>query len=63
MIDIKGFERYLREEELAENTIEVYMRGVKQYKQFYKEITKDNLIRFKQSGIVKKCAVKENPKS
>lgn len=53
MIDIKGFERYLREEELAENTIEVYMRGVKQYKQFYKDITKDNLIRFKQRMIEK----------
>ena len=53
MIDSKGFERYLHEEELAENTIKVYMRGVSQYKSYYEDITKDNLIRFKQKMIEK----------
>lgn len=52
-IDIKGFEKYLREEELADNTIEVYMRGVMQYAELYKDITKENLIEFKQRMIEK----------
>ena len=53
MIDLKGFEEYLREEELAENTIDVYMRGVRQYSGMYKRITKRNLIDFKKKMIEK----------
>ena len=53
MIDLKGFEKYLREEELAENTIDVYMRGVRQYSGMYKRITKRNLIDFKKKMIEK----------
>ena len=50
---MKGFEKYLREEELAENTIDVYMRGVRQYSGMYKRITKRNLIDFKKKMIEK----------
>lgn len=53
MIDLKGFEKYLREEELAENTIDVYMRGVRQYSGMYKRITKRSLIDFKKKMIEK----------
>ena len=53
MVDLKGFEKYLREEELAENTIESYIRGVKIYSRFYKRVSKQNLIDFKQKMIEK----------
>ena len=33
MIDLKGFEKYLREEELAENTIDSYIRGSEDLRQ------------------------------
>ena len=53
MIDLKGFEKYLREEELAENTIDSYIRGVKIYSRFYNRVSKQNLIDFKQKMIEK----------
>ena len=53
MIDIAGFRNYLFEEELSQNTIKVYMTGVQQYSEQFDEITKPNLIAFKQSLIGK----------
>ena len=48
MIDIEGFRNYLYEEELAENTIKTYIRGVRRYSEMFDEITKPNLIAFKK---------------
>lgn len=53
MIDYDGFRNYLYEEELSQNTIKTYMAGVQQYSEQYDEITKPNLIAFKQSLIGK----------
>lgn len=53
MVDLKGFEKYLREEELAENTICAYVYAVKKYSELYKRISKQNLIDFKQKMIEK----------
>lgn len=53
MLDLNGFRNYLYEEELSQNTIKAYMTGVKQYSEQYDEITKSNLIAFKQSMIGK----------
>lgn len=52
-IDIEGFRNYLYEEELSENTVDCYMTGLKQFCAIYKEMTKPNLIAFKQSLIQK----------
>lgn len=49
MIDIDGFKKYLYEEELSSNTINVYIQGITQYAQKYDEISKMNLIDFKKS--------------
>lgn len=51
MIDLKGFEIYLREEELAENTIDSYMATMKQFASRYDIINKNNVLEFKQSFI------------
>lgn len=48
MIDIEGFRSYLYEEELAPNTIAAYVRGVTRFSEMFDEITKPNLIAFKQ---------------
>ncbi|WP_294366691.1 tyrosine-type recombinase/integrase [uncultured Ruminococcus sp.] len=48
MYDVEGFQDYLAEEELSENTIEVYVCGVKKYARMFGEITKSNLIAFKK---------------
>lgn len=48
MIDIEGFRSYLYEEELASNTIAAYVRGVTRFSEMFDEITKPNLIAFKQ---------------
>lgn len=53
MIDLKGFEKYLYEEELSKNTIEVYMRGVRDYSKLHRTITKPFLIDYKQKMIEK----------
>lgn len=53
MIDIAGFRNYLFEEELSQNTIKVYLTGLRQYSEQWDEITKPNLIAFKQSLIQK----------
>lgn len=49
MIDIDGFRNYLYEEELSQNTIATYVKGLEMYAKKYNEITKPNLIEFKQS--------------
>lgn len=49
MIDLKGFELFLKEEELAQNTIDSYMTTMRQYASRYDEINKTNAIEFKQS--------------
>lgn len=48
MIDVDGFEEYLYEEELSENTISVYVKSVKMYSEMFTEISKKNLIEFKK---------------
>lgn len=48
MIDIEGFKEFLYEEELAERTIETYIRGVKRYAEMFDEVNKPNLIAFKK---------------
>lgn len=53
MIDYEGFRNYLYEEELSKNTITVYLTGLRQYSEQWDEITKPNLIAFKQSLIEK----------
>lgn len=53
MIDIAGFRNYLFEEELSQNTVKGYITGLQQYSERYDEITKPNLIAFKQSLIEK----------
>lgn len=54
MIDIAGFRNYLFEEELSQNTVKGYIAGLQQYSELYDEITKPNLIAFKQSLIERK---------
>lgn len=49
MIDIEGFKKYLYEEELSQNTIDVYVQGITQYAKLYDDISKQNLIEFKKS--------------
>ena len=53
MIDFDGFQDYLYEEELSQNTIKCYLTGLRQYSEQWDEITKPNLIAFKQSLIEK----------
>lgn len=48
MIDIKGFRNYLYEEELSQNTMDSYLFSLKQFCACYDEVTKVNLIAFKQ---------------
>ncbi len=48
MIDIEGFRRYLYDEELANNTIAAYVKGVEKYSEMFTDISKQNLIAFKQ---------------
>lgn len=53
MIDFDGFQDFLYEEELSQNTIKCYLTGLRQYSEQWDEITKPNLIAFKQSLIEK----------
>lgn len=54
MIDLDGFENYLYEEELAKNTIDVYLLGAKQYSKLYDDISKKNIIEWKKM-LSEKC--------
>lgn len=53
MIDTDGFRNYLFEEEAAQSTIECYMTAIRQFSSDYDEMTKANLIAFKQKLIEK----------
>ena len=53
MIDIEGFRNYLFEEELSKNTTESYLRALKQFSENFNEMTKANLVHFKQLLIAK----------
>lgn len=53
MIDFDGFRNYLYEEELSKNTMDCYMLSLKQFGEQYDEITKPNMIAFKQ-GLINK---------
>lgn len=48
MIDIEGFQNYLYEEELSKNSIATYVRGVQRFAELFDEVTKPNLLEFKQ---------------
>lgn len=47
MIEKEKFERHLRGTNLSENTISAYMFAIKQYSEYYEEITKNNLRQYK----------------
>ena len=53
MIDFDGFLNWMYEEELSPNTIKGYMTGLRQFSEEYKDVTKQNLIAFKQNLIRK----------
>ena len=53
MIDMNGFEHYLYEEELAPNTVYSYRLSLKKFGEKYDDITKSNIIQFKQDMIQK----------
>ena len=53
VIDFDGFQNYLYEEELSKNTIDCYMLSLRQFQEHYDEITKANMIGFKQMLIAK----------
>lgn len=44
---IENFERHLREQNLAENTISAYLRSLKQFQELYGKLTKKNLDSYK----------------
>lgn len=48
MFDIEGFKKYMYEEELSPNTIDTYCTGVVQYSRRFSEITKSNMLKYKQ---------------
>lgn len=53
MIDIAGFEQYLYEEEMSQNTVKSYLHAVQQFAQHHAEISKGDLIAFKQEQLAK----------
>lgn len=53
MIDIDGFRNYLYEEELSQNTVKSYLCAVRGYAAMYDEISKANLITYKQRLMVR----------
>lgn len=55
MLDIDGFRNYLFEDELSPNTVRSYLCAVRQYSTAFPEISKANLIAYKQS-LMMRCA-------
>ncbi len=53
MIDIDGFRQYLNEEEMSPNTVNAYIRALQQYAAQHGDITKANLITYKQEQLMK----------
>ena len=53
MIDIAGFEQYLYEEELSQNTVRSYLHALRMYARRHTDITKGDLIAFKQDQLAR----------
>lgn len=53
MIDLDGFRQYLTEEEMAGNTVAAYIGALRQYAAQYDDITKANLIAYKQEQLAR----------
>lgn len=53
MIDLDGFRQYLTEEEMAGNTVTAYIGALRQYAAQYDDITKANLIAYKQEQLAR----------
>ena len=53
MIDLDGFRQYLTEEEMAGNTVTAYIGALRQYAAQYEDITKANLIAYKQEQLAR----------
>ena len=52
----KGFVNYLKEKELSENTIDVYLNALKQYEEFGGDYSKDSMVDFKWKMLDEKSA-------
>lgn len=76
MLDIDGYKKYLYEEELSASTIEAYMFSITKFASMFDEVTKTNVIQYKQwliqnfkpktvnlrlTGIMRYCDFKEIP--
>lgn len=53
MIDIDGFRQFLYEEEMSKNTAVSYLHAVELYAKKYNDITKGNLIEYKQEQLAR----------
>ena len=53
MLDLEGFRQYLCEEEMSKNTIKNYCATLKSYGRQFDEITKGNLIEWKQEQLAR----------
>jgi len=47
-VNIDGFIGYLEEQERAENTIDLYVRGVKQFFEIYPEVSQETVLKYKK---------------
>ena len=76
MLDIAGYKNYLYEEELSASTIEAYIYSITKFATMFDEVTKSNVILYKQwltqnfkpktvnlrlAGIMRYCDYKEIP--
>lgn len=57
-MDLKGFENWLREKEMAENSVKSYVTCVKIFGQQYDEFSKENVVEFKKT-----CCKKYKPQT
>ncbi len=57
MINVEGFKNFLWEEELSPNTIQTYVSGIENFARSYSEISKPNLIAYK-NDLIKSCRPK-----
>lgn len=53
MEEIEGFADWLRENERSENTVDCYTRAAELYFKDFKELTKQNMMAFKQEQLRK----------
>lgn len=54
MVDINGFEQYLYDEELSENTRDSYMFSIKNFAENFDTVSKQNIIAWKQLLLLEK---------